>query len=161
MNRIGQVTLGMLILSFVGVIVAAVLLSPGISTPVDQITDTITQTNKTYTLGAAGASIALDGQAYRSAIVSNRTGQQVVPANNYTISNYVVATDGTLQAQLLYNGGVWASSAVNVSGVYEPYGYATDGGTRAVTSLVVLLAALAIGVIALYPVLESKVLENI
>lgn len=157
MNRTGQVTLGAIILTFVGVVVAVALFAPGITEPISTVTNTITVVNQTYaSFPATGINLTLGGQANYNIVVSNSTSGAVVPATNYTVTNYVVATDGTLTSVMRGLGGLYGSRPVNISATREPYGYATDAGSRVVTSLVILLAALAIMSIAAYPIIKNQ-----
>lgn len=153
-NKKGEANIGVLLTVAIAVIVGLVLLqasAPNVTT----LTTTSSNTNKSYTLPANGASIALDGQAVSNVVVLNRTGAtyQVVPSNNYTISNY-----GATGASLTINDATFASKTANITYTYEPIGYSTDAGGRTVSGLILLFGALAIAFIA-YLAINKEVFD--
>ena len=157
----GQTAIGAFILMFVGVIVAISLIgNGGISDQVSTVTQTVNQYNQTFTAGAVGANVTLNGQAARNLVYTNATNTtQVVDAGNFTVTNYVV-TNGVPRAILQTNANsVFASKSVNITYTYEPVGYATDAGTRGVTSLIVIMSALAIVAFVIVYVVKSEVFK--
>lgn len=160
MNNRGQtITVGAIILTFVAVIVGLAIFDGGITNPVAQITQTVDVTNQTATFGVAGSNTTLKGQAISNVVVTNATGF-LVPATNYTINNYQVSNGQLITSLTVKAGNVgFAGNTSNVSYTYEPYGYATQSGSRAIIGLIVIFAALAIGLIALVPTLRSGILE--
>lgn len=162
MNRKGemQLSIGALIVAAIAVIVGAVLLQAS-APSVQTITSTNTITNQTKTLAAANSYITLNGQAISGLVITNATGTgNAVPADNYTISNYVV-NNGALEVRLTSLAGPWAGKAVNVSYVSEPFGYATDSGSRAVAPLILVFFALAILAVVVVAVGRTGVLDLI
>jgi len=159
MNRTGAITLGLIIMSFVGVVAAVAMFAPGITSPIATITTTNALVNQTFTWPAVGANLTLPGQATRNHIVVNATSasQAEIPTSNYTVRNYILGTDGTLSSTIQnLPGNGFAGRNVNISYTSEPYGYSTDGGVRAVTSLVILFGALAIALIAIWPAISER-----
>lgn len=163
MNRKGQIGgVGAILMLVIGVIVCLVLLqasAPGIAT----VTSTVSVTNQTVTAPATnGNATILSGQAATVITVTNATSGTLIPASNYTIRNYVLS-NGVLVNTFTSNGGDggWQGKGINVTYTYEPYGYATDSGSRAVAGFILLFAALAIAIFALVPTLRSGVLEAI
>ena len=141
-----QAAVGGFILMFIGVIVALSLLgSGGISDGVTTVTQTVTNYNQTFTAGAVGANVTLNGQAASSLVYTNATNTtQTVDAGNFTVTNYV-STSGVPRAILQTNANsVFAGRSVNITYVYEPVGYARDSGTRSIAGLITIFAALAV-----------------
>ncbi len=155
MKRKGEITMGLMIMTFVAVIVGAALIAPGISTPIATLTTTQAVVNQSYTFPNAAASITLGGQANTNVVVVNATSGAVVPSSNYTVANYVLS-NGELISTLTGAASLYNGDPVGISSTREPYGYATDGGTRAVAALVVLFAALSIGLIAAWPIIKER-----
>lgn len=150
---------GVILTVFVGIVVGLAIFTGGISTPVAQITQTVSET-QTITMPATTTPVTLRGQAATGVTVINATNaSQTVPASNYSVANYVVS-NGALITQLSSTGaGVWNGTSVNVSYTSEPYGYARDAGSRAMTSLIIIFAALAVAVFAMTPVLRNGILD--
>jgi hypothetical protein len=146
-NKKAQVQIGALITLAIALIVGLVLIADGISEPIAAVTQTTTVSNVTYTApAAAGSSINLVGQAYTNVIVTNATSGTLIPASNYTITNRVV-NNGMLVTTLTANAGNslgWHGKGINVSATVEPFGYDTNSGNRAIISLILVLAAIAL-----------------
>lgn len=141
----GELNVGQFVLMFIGVIVALALLgSGGIGDGVTTVTQTVNQYNQTFTAGAVGANVTLNGQAAYSLVYTNATSGTVISSGNFTVTNYV-STSGVPRAILQTNANsVYASKGVNISYNYEPVGYATDSGTRSVASTITIFAVLAL-----------------
>lgn len=162
MNNKGQIGIGALIAVAIGVIVCLVLLQP-IAVNVAQTSLSTDIKNVTYTAGAAGACVDLVGQSLASATytVLNASGtlnssDKTIMQSNFTITPKVSSTDNLLRLQLCTtNPSVWASKSVNVTMTYHPEGYAEDAGARSITSIILLLAAVAIALIVL-PTIRDK-----
>jgi len=134
----------------IGIIVSLVLFQA--SAPnVALITTTYQHNNETITLPANGGSLTLVGQAVSNVIVTNRTSGAVVPSTNYTILNDYL-NNGVLEARINTTNSLYASNSVNISYLSEPFGYATDGGTRAITNLILILSAIAVFVFVAFKV---------
>jgi len=162
MNRKGEITVGTSILLFVGIIVALAIFS-AFPASVAQITQTSNVVNQSVTAPAAGStSTILSGQAVSNVIVINASSGNVIPASNYTITNYVVS-NGVVVNTFTSNTGLlgFQSRAINVSYTMEPFGYATDSGTRAIIPLILVFAALAIAVFVIVPSLRDGIVNFI
>lgn len=159
MNRKGQ---GLtILLVFVGIIVALAMYQ-GLDPFMGQATGTATLTNSTFTSPAAGSTIDLTGQELLSTpIVSNRTGQAVVPASNYTIEERISTVDGLKRITYTSRAGPMAGQAVNISYSYGREGYIEDAGGRGIANLIPLFAALAVALIALSAIYKDKIMDAI
>lgn len=152
MNKKAQIAgIGVLITVAIAVIVGAILLQAS-APSVANVNTLQTITNQTFTLPAQNATATLgSGQATSNVVVQNRTSGAIVVASEYTITNYVLS-NGVLVSRLTLNGANYSTNVVNVSYTQEPFGYATDSGSRAVIGLVLVFAALAILVVVVTPV---------
>lgn len=153
--------LGGFIMAFVAVIVALSLFTGGITNNVATVTTTQSTTNASLGSPAASATQNLNGIAASSVVVSNATGGEAVPSTNYTITNYVVDSTGLLTAQYTQNDGAYADTPLNISYVYEPEGYSTSAGGRAMANLVLIFTALAILVIGIVVAINKDLLSMI
>lgn len=149
---------GMLIVAFVGIIVALSFLTgsiyPTIGTMVNKVDVPITTQVEFPTNATA---LTLTGQAVESVVVIN--GTTTLGAGNYSVSNRVVS-NGQLIATIVGVGtDVYAGETVNISYTYEPFGYDTNSGNRAVIQMIAIFAALAIAVVALVPALKDGILD--
>jgi hypothetical protein len=104
-----------------------------------------------------------DCKVLTSVKIWNATGDLLIPATNYTLTNNVVYNGNeavrivpaaTTGAGTHYNEGVWT-----VDGVCQPLGYIADSGGRAIAGIIVIMFAVAIAVVALTPTLRSGVLD--
>lgn len=157
MNNRGEVTIGMLILIAVAVIVGLTLLTGGISSNVGTLTNKVAVIGEHYTFPNASAAVnyvTLKGQAVESVTVKNRTGDVTIPASNYTITSRVL-NNGVLESRLTAVDTTYVNYLVNVSYTYEPFGYDTNGGGRAIANLIIIFAALAIAVVVLVPIVKN------
>lgn len=162
MNKKGEINgVGGFLIMFIGIIVALTLISGGITKNVANVVNTETVVNASVTLPANTSSLTLSGQAVSSVILINETGGDgtVVPASNYTVTNYDVST-GTIRAKLVTNGNTpWQGQKVNISYVYEPLGYAKEASTRAITSLILVFAALGVISFVLWKIYNDGLLS--
>lgn len=142
MNKKAQIAgIATFIALFVGIVVATSLLSGGIYSNISKVTNTIDVVNASEVWGTT---VLLEGQAVSNVIVINASSGFVVPASNYTITNYDVTT-GSLRTFLTNRSGyVLGGTAVNVSYTHEPLGYSTSAGTRSVTLMIAIFASIAI-----------------
>ena len=160
MNNKGQAGVGALLVIAISVIVGVILFT-AVAQQVGTTTNTVTLTNKSFTLGAVNVSIYLtDYRAISSPVIYNATGT-LVPAANYTLTNNVV-NDGALSVQITTGAvNAYAGDAWNISGTVQPLTYIPDAGGRALAGLIVIFFALAIAVVALTPTFQSKLLDAI
>ena len=142
MDRKGQLTLGVILTVFISILVGLVLLQ-GSYQYIGETTLTNTYTNNTITLASVNSTVNLNGQAASSVILINATSGAVVPTNSYTVNNYVLS-NGVLTTNIkTLDGAAYASRSVNASYVSEPYGYATNGGTRSIINLIAIFGGLS------------------
>lgn len=163
MNSKGQVAVGSLIVLAVGIIVGLVILTGGITSPVGTLTNTQSWVNKTYTAPTTNGSanlIEFTGyQALTNVVITNASSGDVIPAANYTITNYQVGTtDGIVVSTLTANPGNsigWFGKSINITATVEPVGYDTNSGGRAIAGLIIVFAALALVVAAVGVVIKN------
>ena len=165
MNTKGSegLNVGTFILLAVGIIVALTLLTGGISSNVGKVSQTVVWTNQVVTSAAAGSAVELTGiQALKGDItITNTTSGTAIPASNYTITNYYVS-NGQLVVRLQSNAGQigFQGKSINVSAtVVEPFGYDTNAGGRVMINLVIIMAALAIAVVVIVPIVKNGVFD--
>lgn len=166
MNRKGleNLSVGVLIMMFIAVVVVVALITGGISSSIGAVTQTVTISNQTYAAPAtAGASIDIPYQALKGTIiVTNATSGTIVPASNYTITNYVVS-NGQLVTRLTSTAGNtvgWLGKNINISSsVVEPFGYDTSAGGRSMTDMILIFSALALAVFVLSYVLRNGIID--
>jgi len=155
MNDKGQVSLPVVLSVFIGVIVGLVLLT-GAFSYIGTSTSTASISQGQYTSPANGVTVDLIGQELLSTpVVSNRTGT-VITAGNYTIAETISAVDGLKRISYTTLTTEYQSQPINVSYDYGPEGYIESAGGRSVAGLIAIFGALAIAIIALVPVLQSK-----
>lgn len=151
---------GSILVVFVGVIVALALFNGGIVANVSTTTNTLSfdSANGQGTLTPNDVFQDLSGKSVSSFVAINATSGDTIEAGNYTILNNQVV-DGVLTARINattdYDGVIpW-----NVSYTYEPVGYINSAGGRSLANLIIVFAALAIGVFALIPAMRSGVMD--
>jgi hypothetical protein len=156
MNKNGQV--GAIVLAFVGILVGVALFLT-ISQSIGVSTSTVDVANKS--LGA----IAVNGTAQYftdyvnldSIVIYNATGDALIPATNYSITNHFVY-NGAEVVKIMPNYTASPiqnfSSIWKVSGTAEPQGY-IGGAGRTVALIIPIFFALAIAVVALEPTLRN------
>lgn len=165
MNSKGQIGIGVLVTMAMAIIIGLVLFQP-VASNVETATRSvngavfINYTDGSYTAPANGACIDLKGQELvGTGAAINRTGS-VSLASNVTISERVSSVDGLKRIGLCstgvsFNGNALSGLPINVSYTYYPEGYADDAGTRSITGIIVLLAAIAIALVVLPGIKEN------
>ena len=145
LNNKGQVaSVGAFILLFVGLVVGLSLVAPSAQN-LSNVVNTAVILNQTITFPTNTTAVVLVGQRVTNVAVQNSTSNVDVPATNYTITNYGLSSTGTLQATIIgVTATAYSGQPVNISYTYEPLGYAKEQGSRTVTNLIILFAALAI-----------------
>jgi len=158
-NRKGQTGIGLLILVAVAVIVGLVLLNVSADN-LAIMTTTVNTINKTFTAPAINGNLTLEGQAVTSVIAVNATSGNLIPASNYTITNYVLSNGQLISTFTSLGGdGGWQGKSINVSYTYEPFGYDRNSGNRSIIGLVIVFFALAIAVIAMVPAFRDGIVD--
>lgn len=158
-NKKGQ-TIGGVIITAIGIIVALTLLVGGVTEGYGTLTQTVQQVNQNLTLRSDQAT-TLTGKNPTSVVVRNGTSGTLVAAANYTITKEKILADGTLGSTIQLGTGVNAADNNTVKTLnytYEPLGYATDSATRSIAGLILIFAGLAVAVFALVPILRNDVL---
>lgn len=158
MARKGQLTTTMILVGFIGIIVALVLLQ-GTFSYIGAATNSYALVNRTFTTGNAGTTIDLIGQElFDTPVISNRTGNGttllVVANGNFTIAEGISSVDGLKRIRLTTTtaGGLsgYNASVVNISYNYGQEGYIDDAGGRGVANMIPIMAALAIVLVAVF-----------
>jgi len=162
MNKKGQALIGTLLITAIGIIIGAILLSDSIADNVNLVTSTFTVSNTTVA-GLSGTATNLIGKHATDLVVTNKTGGGVIQSGNFTINNDIILSDGTLGSTIVTAAGntINASTAgcCNISYIYQPLGYFTDGGSRSIATVIVIFCAIAIAITALVPVLRNGALD--
>lgn len=141
---------GGVLVTAIGVIVAVVILQAS-AQQVGSTTNLELTTNGLVTFPNTAAGLVLNGRAVEGVVtVTNRTSGVAVTSGNWTVTNNVVQTDGTLAPVLRPTGASsYNNTAVNVTYTYQPDTYDDSSAGRSISAIVVLFAALAIAVYAL------------
>lgn len=165
MNKKGQVGFGLIMVSFIAIIVGVILFQT-IAQQVGETTNTIDIVNESLGVAAATdtAQYLTNYRALSDVVIFNATEDAIVPAGNYTVANNVVY-NGALTVSITpsddlevmgYDSGIWT-----VSGTAQPLTYIPDSGARVMASLIVIFFALLVAVVALEPTLRSGALDLI
>ncbi len=161
MNKKGQVNVGVIIIAFVTIVVGVALLVV-VAQQVGTTRDTIAIANQSLGVADNATTVYMTNiRAISDVVIYNASGTEIVPANNYTVTNNVV-NEGALAVSVLpdgsndifYQGYTWT-----ISGTGQPLTYIPDGGSRSIVLLIVIFFALAIAVAALYPVMKDSILQ--
>ena len=161
MDKKAQIGVGALILTFVGIITALVILEGGLTTPIGDMTSIKNYNNDSFTL-VTGASHTLVGKYIESIVLKNASNNETIGATNYTVTNNVILSDGTLGATITGAAAIGASynnSAVNATYTYQDVSYISEVGGRTIAGMIIMFAALAIAVFAMVPVLRNGVID--
>ena len=158
MNKKGQVTMGVLIVLAVAAIVGLVLFQESANQVAKANPSAVTTvTNQTITFPAVGSKLILTGQELvGTPVLTNATTGTLVPATNYTIQEEVRTSDGLKGIVLTAKAGYQNSVSTNISYTYYPDGYIDDAGGRSIAGIIVLLAAIAIAIFVLAPILKER-----
>lgn len=152
---------GVLLVTFIGVIVALAIFTGGITGQVGQSTN-LGFKNATYANSTTNGYTYLDGKYVTSILVSNTSSHSTIVAGNYTIYNNILNANGELSSAIDMRAGDTAQGTTwQVAYTFQPLGYVPDAAGRSIVGLIVIFAALAIAVIALAPVLQSKILDMV
>lgn len=149
MNRKGQIgtQIGSLILLAIALIVGAIFIQAAAQN-VGESTNTVYVNQSISTVVNGTAQYLTNVKSLSDVIVYNQTGASyVVNTGNYTITNNVVY-NGQESVQIMPNADPTVKTAWRVTGTGQPLGYISDGGGRSIASLIILLMAVALVVIA-------------
>jgi hypothetical protein len=160
MNKKGQMTIGIIMITFITILVGVILFQE-VETLTSPLTDTMTVKNYTFTAAAANTSVDLPGQELMGTFeVQNSTGGGVpLDSANYIIAEGVSPRTGTKRILFTSVVAAYGGASLNASYTAGPEGYADDSGTRSIIPLIGIMMAMAIAIVALIPTLRSKVLE--
>lgn len=159
MNSRGQIGIGMIVTLAMALIVGVILLQSS-AQQVGSVTNTVSVLNESIGTATNGTAIYLTNyRAITSPILFNGSNGAVIASGNYTITNNVVY-NGALAVQITpdadygYYGYSW-----NISGTGQPLTYSNDAGARSMSSLIVIMAALALVIIAVGYAVKKEYFE--
>jgi len=160
MNSKGQINLGAIIGIFMTVIIGLAFVIT-IAESVGESTNTVALVNQTETLGANGDSIYIEEyKSITSFVLLNASNNLTIGAGNYTVTNNALdPTTGALSVQVQTDDTEFQSLEVRVSGTAQPRTYISDSGGRAIASLIVIMFALGLAIVALTPTMQSRILD--
>jgi hypothetical protein len=145
-NKLGGI--GVLIMLAVTIIVGLILIQ-GSAQNTNGVLNTVTLVNTSFTAPAESGSVYFtDYKVIDSVVIYNSTGS-FVPAANYTVTNNVIY-NGALATKITY--GVinsYANDTSKISGVAQPLTYSSDNAGRSMTSLIIIMSALALAVVTI------------
>jgi len=89
--------------------------------------------------------------------MENATGGETIDSTNWSVSNYQLVSGNLVPLMNMTTASKYKGSTqrLNLTYSYEPYGYVTDSGSRAVVGLIVLFSALALAIAVLPSVGEG------
>lgn len=151
-SKKAQVGIGVMVIMAIAVIVGLVLFQQAAG-DVGDITTTQSLSQGLYSLPASGSCTDLVGQELiGTATVTNRSTGTTI--GNVTVSERVSTVDGLKRIGVCATGANWegdpiSARPVNITYTYGPEGYVADSGARSVTTLITLLAAIAIALVVL------------
>lgn len=158
MNKNGQIGVGVIMLVFITVILGVIFVQ-AIAQEVGSSTNTVAVANTSLDTVVNGTTQYLDYRALSDVVVYNETGG-IVGSGNYTVTNNVInPTTGELSVSIAPDTTADLKYAWKVSGTAQPTTYIAEGGGRAMASLIVIMFALAVAIVALAPTTQSKILE--
>lgn len=149
--------IGIIITVFMGVIIALALFNGGIVTNVASTTNlqgfNTSSGDAAFTPLGGGALQSLEGKLVSDFVVVNATGGNINSGNFSLLDNQIV--DGTLTARINWTGEQ-AGTALNISYNFQPTGYISNAGGRALADLIIIFTALAIGMIVLIVIMKDR-----
>ena len=155
MNKKGT-SIGLIVISFIGIIVALALFTPIADTTGD-MTNLRTVTNSPITTAAVNASTTLVGREATTAITVVNASDGTDWSDNFTVTTRNVA--GSLAILLTSSQDAedagQTEQAANVTYSYKPQGYNNDSGSRGIVGMILIFAALTIMAFAYGPVREA------
>ena len=156
-----------LILGFVGIIIAIVILATS-SDAISLQTSTFTVTNLSgdHIVGAINSTTAIEGaELVGGYTIYNITDDVLLGTESnfswFTIDDGAVNGIRTVRLTVNQNASGIIGDTINASYTYGPSGYSTDSGTRSVTNLIPIMAALAILVFSLFMIFSTNAGKNL
>jgi len=162
MNKKGQEGVGMILIVAITLIVGLILFT-AIAQEVGTSINTVEVANQSIaTVVNDTAQYLTDYRAISGVVIFNETGDAIVPASNYTITNNVLnPTTGALSVRIVPSTTPDYKSAWKVSGTAQPLTYIPDAGGRALAGLIAIFFALGVLVVALTPSLRGGLMDLI
>ena len=163
MNKNGEMGVGMIVVVAVALIVGVIFFQT-IAQEVGSSTSTTTLENQSLGDLENGTLVYVTNcRALSDIAVFNATGDVEIPSDEYTVTNNVIhPTTGELSVSILPDVDISEGYDVGVAtidGTCQPLTYIADSGGRAVANLIIVMFALALVAVALYPVYEGKLKE--
>ena len=144
-NKAQIAGVGIFVMAAVAVIVGLVMLQSSAQN-IGGVINTVSVANTSLATVVNGTPQYLTGYTYiTDVVVYNETGNVIVGAGNYTVTNNFVY-NGQEVVKITPDATAGWKSAWKVSGTARPQGYANDAGSRAVAGIIILLAAIAIAI---------------
>jgi len=163
MDRKGEIGIGVLLLTFIGVLVGLILFQ-AIAQEAGSSTNTVALVNVTTGANNDTTAYLTDYRAISGVIIVNGTDGIDVNSGNYTVTNNVIdPTTGGLAVSIVPVAddlGEWSGDWL-ISGTAQPTTYIASSGARAITGLIAVFFALAVAIVALVPTLRSEVLRMV
>lgn len=159
MNNKGEGKIAMIVIAAVAVIVALVLFQASAQQVEKSNPQNPTIVRNQSITGVLNTPVTLSGQTLVSVLgVQNDSTGATVSSANYTIGTCVRASDGLkgICYTATGTGTPSATGKINVSYSYYPDGYADDAGARGIIGIIILLAAVGIG-ISLLPLVREGI----
>lgn len=155
MNKKGQMAgIGLILFTFIAVLVGVILFQ-AIAQNVGTMTDTVTLANETETAAANGESFYLtDYRSLSVTSITNGTTGDTIPESHYTVSNNEVY-NSALAVKITVDDATYAEETWAINGVAQPLTYIPDSGGRAMAALIVIMFALAVVAVAMYPIYKG------
>ena len=151
-NKKGQMSIGMIVILFVGIIVAIALFNPIVDTT-GQMTNLRTETLFNVTTASVNESVTLTGRELVGAMIVVNASN---PSDVWTANFETVSTNNLGRLAILLKTTDAAVTAgqdeelASVTYTYKPQGYSDSSGARSIINLVVVFSAIAIlGFVAL------------
>jgi hypothetical protein len=161
-NKKGQMNgVGMIIVIALAVIVGAILFQASAQN-VHTVRNTVAIVNESFAAAnnTLYTPISADYKSCANVVIYNNTADVIIGAGNYTVTNNVLVNGAErITVAVNYSSAVYAGDGWNISCTAQPSAYSSSGG-RAVTGLIILFFALAVAVIAMYPIYQGG-LKNI
>ncbi len=135
----------MIFLIFIGAIIATTLIV-SIGDQINLVTSEFTITNETVTVSAVNTTLDLTGRTLATRTSVLNASDPGASDNINLILQTGTGSNGLRTVQIVANDSAseFVGTDVNVTYTYEPNGYVSDTGGRAITLLILIFSALAI-----------------
>jgi hypothetical protein len=169
-NKAQMQQVGLIFGAFIIAIVALGFFNP-IASNIASTTDTQTATNETITLAAANTTTNLKGRELVGTLLAyNATGDPNGPITNPNSTGIIAGANFTITSNVLVTGDLFLritavdnspfrNSNINVSYEYKPVTYIDNGGGRALASIILVFAALALAIAMIVPSFRNGIMD--